>query len=151
MRQAVIIVIQCCNPTGAQKPTAVEGNTMHLRSAVYQSLQPTTEDRQSWGCGRMYPDYTAPSRQKKAAVLLCLQQQRAIQYIVTTRTLLSPFAYLCTRPPPRTSLLFGQRCRDCFWYSTVCTWYVVADPILTVVCDEEREVHYFCSRQQQSV
>ena len=28
-------------------------------SAVYRSLQSVTEDSQSWGCGRIYPDYTA--------------------------------------------------------------------------------------------
>ena len=44
--------------------------------------------------------------------------------------LLSPYAFLCARRPPRSisAVLFGQRCRDCFWYVT-CT-----DPIFNSVC-----------------
>ena len=47
-----------------KKNAAAESNTMRVRRhihGVYQSLQSVTEDRQSLGCGRIYPDYTAPT------------------------------------------------------------------------------------------
>ena len=79
---------------------------------VYRSLPSITEDSQNWGCGRIYPDYTAPTitirHEKKAdnplsarcsSVICCAGS--SVQFSSYYACLLSPFAYLRTRPSPR--------------------------------------------------
>ena len=60
----VAIIIHRCNPTAAQKPAAAEGHTVRVRRHAHGASEliiEIAEHRQSWGCGRMYPDYAAPS------------------------------------------------------------------------------------------
>ena len=83
-------------------------------SAVYRSWQSVTEDSQSWGCGRIYPDYTASiitNRHEKKSYrynnLLSAQCSLSCcagsgeQFSSNYACLLSPFANLCARPSPR--------------------------------------------------
>ena len=129
---------------------------------MYQSSQSVTEDSQSWGSRRtIYTDYTAPTitnrHEKKLTnlfssggvlVSVVVAGGSSMRFSSNFACLPSKFALLCTRPPPRSvsAVLFGQRCRDCFWY-------VVTDPI-TVVCKEiyplRTTVHRSCYRQQQA-
>ena len=149
------LIIQRCSPTAAQKPAAAEGNTMRVRGhiCVYRSLLSVTEDRQSWGCGRIYPDYTAPSptaTRKANPLSAVLFSQFVVLAAASCNSVVTTHA-CCDRLPIHVpdhhhaaSLLFGQRCRDCFWY-------VVIAPILNFVCNRcITTVHrFFCYRQQQ--
>ena len=108
-KQAAVI-IQRCSPTAAQKPAAAEGNTISVRRyiRVHQSSQSVTEDRQSWGCGRIiYPYYTAQSptaTRKKltnplqwcSCVSCCCAGSRSVRFSSNYACLLSAFAFLCT-------------------------------------------------------
>ena len=122
---------------------------------MYQSSQSVTEDSQSRGRGRIiYTDYTAltiSNRHEKKANLpslqwwcscvscCCCAGGSSVRFSSNCACLLSQFALLCTRPPPRSvsAVLFRQRCRDCFWY-------VVTDPILNSVC-VKKYIHYDCT------
>lgn len=93
---------------------------------MYRSLPSVIEDRKSWGCGLMYPDYTAPpttatrnGNPLQCSSVSCVVEVEvevvlaaaSVRFIGDNACLLSPFTYLCTAP----SLLFGRSCRDCFW------------------------------------
>ena len=123
-KQAVIIIQNAASllhPRSQQQhkstPWAWEGI-----SAVYQSSQSVTEDSQSWGCGSIYPGYTASTitnrHESKAIITRSLHGVHlsvgvlgaACNSVVTTESFMLPFAYLCTRPSPHSvSAVRGAR------------------------------------------
>ena len=89
---------------------------------MYQSSQSVTEDSQSWGCGSIYPGYTASTitnrHESKAIITRSLHGVHlsvgvlgaACNSVVTTESFMLPFAYLCTRPSPHSvSAVRGAR------------------------------------------
>ena len=109
---------------------------------VYQSLQSITEDRQSWGSGRIYTDYyTAPTitnrHEKKLTNPLCsggvlvsvvaVLAAAACDSVVTHAQLRVLTVTVCLSLYPTTTT--QRLC--CFFRATLpgLFWYVVADPI----------------------
>ena len=91
---------------------------------------PFSYGQELWGCGRIYPDYTAssPAREKLTALSMqwcsCVSccagssSCSSVRFSSNYACLLSPFANLPDHHHAA-SLLFGQRCRDysCYYRS----------------------------------
>ena len=129
---------------------------------MYQSSQSVTEDSQSRGRGRIiYTDYTAltiSNRHEKKANLpslqwwcscvscCCCAGGSSVRFSSNYACLLSQFALLCTRSPPRSVsvVLFGQRCRDCFRHTLLLIPFTEIDSLRTTVHRSS------CNRKQQA-
>ena len=82
-------------------------------------------DRQSWGCGRMCLDYSAPSptATRTTTLTVCSALLSVVvlaaaecDSVVTTRACCHRLPIYVPDHHHAASLLFGQRFRDCFWY-----------------------------------
>ena len=118
-----LVIIQRCNPTAAQKPAAVEGNTISGRRHIRGVSELTIRHREYAELGvRAHniprphqTNHHQPPREKKLTDPLCsgvLVSERccaggsSVRFSSSYACLLSPFAFPCTRPPPRREKMF---------------------------------------------
>ena len=126
------LIIRRCNPTAAQKPAAAEGNTM--REAAHPrcigACNPSPRIGRAGGADAYTPTtlhHPQPPREKltpslqRSSISCCCAGGSSVRFSSNYACWLSPFAYLCTPDHHHAaSLLFGQRCRDCFWFLVCC-------------------------------
>ena len=133
--------VQRCNPTAAQKPATAEGNTISVGRHIHGVSELTIRHRGYAELGvrthipRLHrTNHHQPPPEKLTLSLLqqcssgrCCAGSSSVRFG-------SNYAYshrLPTYVPDHhhaVSLLFGQRCRNCFWY-------VVTDLIINFVCN----------------
>ena len=118
-----LAILQRCNPTAAQKPAAVEGNTLSGRRHIRGVSELTIRQReyaelgvQAHNIPRLHrTNHHQPPREQKTnwpSLQWCSVSERccaggsSVRFSSNYACLLSPFAFLCTRPPPRREKMF---------------------------------------------